>query len=140
MAYEWDQLHASHQRVRRDSHKKQSEEKHPSHDASHYPIASSSSETKPPPKSRTFVTYRADGYSQDEASALFPDTARIFKDLKENRWRVLSKVLPNSGTKSKSWGKRSGISDFSAMLFVLKAAWQAHYENTGEPCPWEFSE
>eukprot|EP00971_Amphidinium_carterae_P351743 6492260-Amphidinium_carterae.3 len=138
MAFEWDQLHANMQRVRRESNKKQSEVG--KHEESTEKSAASSSASAVPPKSRKFVTYRADGYSQDEATALLPETARIFKDLKENRWRLSSKLLPNSGTKSKSWGKRSGISDFSAMLFVVKAAWQVHFENTGESCPWEFSD
>eukprot|EP00971_Amphidinium_carterae_P350131 6491398-Amphidinium_carterae.2 len=138
MAFEWDQLHAKQQRVKRDSHMKQthSEKQEPLHEGS----ASSSSAPAAPPKERKFVTYRADGYHQDDASKLLPETARIFKDLNENRWRLTSKLLPNSGTKSKSWGKRSGISDFSAMLVVVKAAWQAHFDHTGEACPWDFAE
>ena len=91
-------------------------------------------------RQRRFVTYRADGLSQVEADLLLPPSAKIFKDCRENRWRMSSKLLPGSGTKSKSWGRRSHMSDFGAMLVVIKAAWQAHFEHTGEACPFDFEE
>ena len=64
-----------------------------------------------------------------------PPGYQISKDLKENRWRVLH----SSGTKSKSYGKNTRLSDFEAMKWLLLQCWRQHKQATGESCPidWE---
>ena len=143
-ASEWDELQVVRQRAMRQAQREANQQAPgaPVSSAASTGASSSSGGMGPPPanRERQFVTYRADGISQAEAERLLPSSARLFKDLRENRWRLTSKFLPGSGTKSKSWGRRSQTSDFNAMLVVIKMAWQAHFEHTGEACPFEFEE
>ena len=82
--------------------------------------ASSSSSAPGVAKPRRFVPQVPDGYSRADAQTMCPSGYQISKDLKENRWRVLH----SSGTKSKSYGKGTRLSDFEAMKWFLLQCWR----------------
>eukprot|EP00971_Amphidinium_carterae_P182196 3615739-Amphidinium_carterae.1 len=93
----------------------QSKLKHGASSSAGASASSSSLGGRPPPPKRTFVSVRATGYSKQEAEAWLPPNCTLWKDLRENRWRVQSPFLPNCVTKSKSWGNRSQVTDYQAM-------------------------
>lgn len=85
---------------------------------------------------RRFNPKPGSGYSRAEALKLAPPKCSLWKDEKENRWRCKSEYMPSG--KSKSWGGGTSLDDFNAMKYVLRAAWQAYAEATGEPITVDF--
>eukprot|EP00971_Amphidinium_carterae_P339321 6477055-Amphidinium_carterae.1 len=88
---------------------------------------------------RKFLPVVMEGYSQQQAADWVPPGCHIYKDKKENRWRIISPHFAEglSNTKSKSWGQRSG-SDYDAMVWVIQKAWMSHQHATGNACPYTF--
>lgn len=81
----------------------------------------------------------ADGLSPQRAREYLPPGFALSKDTaRENRWTLRSKLLGGSGSKSKSFGKRSSTTDWQAMCLLLVCAWRLHTEATGEQCPFDF--
>lgn len=87
-------------------------------------------------KQRKFAPRKATGYTRDQATKFAPPDCAVWKDLKENRWRVRAAYLPFG--KSKSWGGKSGFDDYGAMKFVLQVSWKAYSEATGLPSTVDF--
>lgn len=65
---------------------------------------------------------------------------KIAKDLRENRWKVEASFM--SSSKSKSYGRDTGLSDYEALKTVLLHAWREHRMAYGgdEALPIEFEE
>eukprot|EP00971_Amphidinium_carterae_P343296 6482960-Amphidinium_carterae.3 len=74
---------------------------------------------------RHFLPLNTVGYTAEEVKPFVPFGSTLTKDKKENRWRLRCKHLPGSGDKSKSYGGRSGVTDFDAMRILVMAAWAA---------------
>eukprot|EP00971_Amphidinium_carterae_P348607 6490589-Amphidinium_carterae.1 len=103
------------------------------------PSGAASSSTTREPQKRKFVPIDMAGYTQQQAAEFVPPGCRIYKDKRENRWRISSPHFAEglSNIKSKSWGLRSG-SDYDAMVCVLQIAWVSHQHATGIACPFSF--
>lgn len=97
--------------------------------------SSSGSGDVPNASGRKFMPKKTNGYSKAEAQKWCPDGVRIHKDLNENRWRTVSASI---GSKSKSYGTGTGLSDFEAMQWVLMQTWRAFSATTGQACPFDF--
>ena len=79
-----------------------------------------------------------DGHTSKDAAAWIPPKARIYKDVVVNhRWRIVAPWLPG-GSKYKSWGEVTHLSDYEAMKFVIEFAWAEKKKLDGLPCPWVF--
>eukprot|EP00971_Amphidinium_carterae_P347585 6489659-Amphidinium_carterae.1 len=89
---------------------------------------------------RQFLPLNTVGYTSEEVKPFVPFGSTLTKDKKENRWRLRCKHLPGSGDKSKSYGGRSGTTDFDAMRILVMAAWAATTSATGVERPFEFHE
>ena len=74
-----------------------------------------------------------DGYSAAQAKEFCPPGAKIFKDTKENRWRIKSDLLVK-GPHSKSYGSGTGLSDKEAMKVLLMSIWRAYTIKTTADC------
>eukprot|EP00971_Amphidinium_carterae_P084204 1666962-Amphidinium_carterae.1 len=72
--------------------------------------ASSSSSTTPVTvKPRLFNPLPESGITEDDARKLAPSSAQLYKDTRENRWRIKSPYIANkSHTKARSYGSNSG--------------------------------
>ena len=90
-----------------------------------------------PAPARKFVKRVATGYSLVQMKQFLPPFAAASKDDKrENRWRVREPYL--QGERSKSYGSKSGLSDWEAMVWVLQLLWHHYTKTTGIPCPFEW--
>ena len=123
-------------RKQKDVHRQTEMRKYLGLDSAGGGVASSSSGDGPRP--RTFVPLKTDGYAAWEAAKFMPEGATIAKDYRENRWKV--SFAGGHGTKSKSYGSRTGFSDFDAMKYVVLYAWSQSAERNGIHCPWNFQE
>lgn len=92
---------------------------------------SASSSSRP----RKFVPLKTDGYTGANAKQFAPPNSSISKDTREHRWRA---TTADGSTKSKSYGPKSGMTDYQAMTFVLRHSWRISTESTGMSCPWDF--
>lgn len=102
---------------------------------SHNPSSGSGGGGRPAPM-RKFNPKPGSGYSRSEALKLAPPKCSLWKDEKENRWRCKAEYMPSG--KSKSWGGGTSLDDFNAMKYVLRAAWEAYADATGEPIAVDF--
>eukprot|EP00971_Amphidinium_carterae_P329350 6461724-Amphidinium_carterae.2 len=89
---------------------------------------------------RQFLPLNTVGYTPEEVKPYVPFGSTLSKDKKENRWRLRCKHLPGSGDKSKSYGGRSGTTDFDAMRVLVMAAWAATTAATGVERPFDMHE
>ena len=85
-------------------------------------------------RQRNFCPLKTNGYTKLQAKQFMPWGINIHKDPKENRWRADTK----GETTSKSYGKGTGLSDYAAMVIVLREAWRWHQKGGGDPCEFEF--
>eukprot|EP00971_Amphidinium_carterae_P161756 3206590-Amphidinium_carterae.2 len=101
----------------------------------HSGSAASSSSTSAPVRKFNPVPCRS--FTSKEAKQYLPPQGfALHKDMKENRWRLVTDYLVDS-QKSKSYGKGSIGDDHSALLFVLRNAWRAYYRVHRTECPWD---
>ena len=86
------------------------------------------------PRQRNFCPLKTIGYTVAAAKRFVPFGIHIHKDPKENRWRCNGL----GETTSKSYGRGTGLSDYAAMVIVLREAWSWHAKGGGNPCEFEF--
>eukprot|EP00971_Amphidinium_carterae_P345175 6485988-Amphidinium_carterae.4 len=97
--------------------------------------ASATTTTGDLPKPRVFNPMPESGLNESEARELAPSSAQLYKDTKENRWRVKSIYIENkSHTKARSYGSSSGTEN-EALLYLLLEAWRLHANATNEENP-----
>eukprot|EP00971_Amphidinium_carterae_P349749 6491200-Amphidinium_carterae.1 len=89
---------------------------------------------------RKFMPLRTEGYSAEELKTWLPVGSSMTKDCRENRWRLRCEHLPGSGDKSRSFGRRSGVTDYDAMRLLLLQAWAATTAATGVERPFDIEE
>ena len=92
-----------------------------------------------PARVRRWVPAAADGFDVPTAEQWVPPLCKLSKDgLRENRWRVRAPWL--AGERSKSFGTGTGLSDYEAMVFVIRLAWAGYCVDHPGSCPWEFED
>eukprot|EP00971_Amphidinium_carterae_P335292 6471064-Amphidinium_carterae.4 len=86
---------------------------------------------------RKFNPLPAESLSAEEARKYLPAGWTLHKDMKENRWRLSAKSY---GSKSRSYGKGSKLSERAALLVQLRHAWGLEAQRTGATCPWDLDD
>ena len=90
-------------------------------------------------KERQFVAVRSEGMTAEMAKQFLPPHCRLYKDtLRENRWRMFHPAI--GAERSKSFGRRSAVSDWGAMKHLILLAWQAEFRLSGAECPFTFQD
>eukprot|EP00971_Amphidinium_carterae_P158149 3134841-Amphidinium_carterae.2 len=90
-------------------------------------------------RGRTFNPIPTEGLTAQYVKQYLPPQCGISKDTKrENRWTGRSVHFPGAGTKSKSYGRNTGYTDWGACKYVLEHLWKAHKEAVHESCPRDF--
>ena len=88
---------------------------------------------------RKFNPIACKAWSAEDARKLLPPAGfSLTKDLRENRWRLHSKLVLE-GQSSKSYGRNSMEDDYAALLFLLRLAWKAWCRDNGGICPHDLS-
>eukprot|EP00971_Amphidinium_carterae_P349806 6491236-Amphidinium_carterae.1 len=89
---------------------------------------------------RTFNPLPVTGMEPSDAQLLAPANTKIRRDTTENRYTVVSALIPNkSHTASKSYGEKSGRSQNSALRELLQEVWRFEYRHSGIECPHDLS-
>ena len=97
----------------------------------------------PKPTGKKTVKHPGSGITKEEADQYLPPNCKIRKEESNyGRWCLMSPLFTHLMRKKakKHYGKEKKMTDWDAMVFLLRAAWAAESARGVDktPCPWIF--